>query len=79
MRLSLFLMWDPVKYPGNYYYYYCVVSHTVPPSPQIQQGLVVYVCFFHGATEDVTNDMGELLLHVSRLTVANNQKMVIAA
>lgn len=52
-------MWDPVKYPINYYCF-----HTVPPSPQIHQGLVVYVCFFHGATEDVINEMGELLLHM---------------
>lgn len=51
-------MCDPVKYPINYYCF-----HAVPPS-QIQQGLVVYVCFFHGATEDVTNEMGELLLHM---------------
>uniref|UniRef100_A0A3B4GCH2 D-aminoacyl-tRNA deacylase n=1 Tax=Pundamilia nyererei TaxID=303518 RepID=A0A3B4GCH2_9CICH len=28
----------------------------------IQQGLVVYVCFFHGATEDVTNEMANTLM-----------------
>lgn len=27
--------------------------------PQIQEGMVVYVCFFHGATEEVTREMGE--------------------
>ncbi|XP_039898390.1 uncharacterized protein LOC120740245 isoform X2 [Simochromis diagramma] len=29
---------------------------------EIQQGLVVYVCFFHGATEDVTNEMANTLM-----------------
>ncbi|XP_030574403.1 uncharacterized protein LOC115772351 isoform X2 [Archocentrus centrarchus] len=29
---------------------------------EIQQGLVVYVCFFHGATEDVTHDMANKLM-----------------
>lgn len=28
---------------------------------QIQQGMVVYVCFYHGATEDVTHEIGTSL------------------
>ncbi|XP_070699024.1 uncharacterized protein [Pempheris klunzingeri] len=29
---------------------------------EIQEGLVVYVCFFHGATEDVTDEMASSLM-----------------
>ncbi|XP_059209759.1 uncharacterized protein LOC131988624 [Centropristis striata] len=29
---------------------------------EIQEGMVVYVCFFHGATEDVTHDMASSLM-----------------
>lgn len=28
--------------------------------PQIQEGMVVYVCCFHGATEDVAHEMGSM-------------------
>lgn len=27
--------------------------------PQIQEGMVVYVCFFHGATEDIPHEVGK--------------------
>lgn len=30
-------------------------------SPQIHEGMVVYVCFFHGATEDIVYEMGKTL------------------
>lgn len=33
---------------------------TVSLCPQIQEGMVVYVCFFHGANEDVTLEMGKV-------------------
>jgi len=38
-------------------YFYIII--TVLPY-QIQMGMVVYVCFFNGATEEVTYEMGEL-------------------
>lgn len=35
------------------------VTFTVRLCPQIQEGMVVYVCFLQGATDDIIHDMGE--------------------
>lgn len=43
---------------------------TVLLCPQIQEGMVVYVCFFHGATEDVTHQMGNTSFYSAGATVA---------
>lgn len=34
-------------------------TFTVRLCPQIQEGMVVYVCFLQGATDDIIHDMGE--------------------
>lgn len=34
--------------------------------PQIQEGMVVYVCFLQGATEDIIQDMGKMSFSSAR-------------
>ena len=44
--------------------------------PQIQEGMVVYVCFSRGATENVTYEIGEMLFHVCQIGSSFKCRMI---